>query len=121
LEKKSGYDTILKCIGLFSKPKGGIMPVRKKDQKGRVLKTGENQRKDGIYQYRYKDSFGKTQYLYSTDLEKLREKEREADEAARKGVDYSRGNISIQELVERYVSLKRKAQSQNLWDFGFRT
>ena len=29
------------------------MPDKRKDSKGRILKTGESQRKDGTYQYRY--------------------------------------------------------------------
>ena len=32
---------------------------RRKDNKGRVLKEGESQRKDGLYQYRWTDKFGK--------------------------------------------------------------
>lgn len=39
------------------------------DNKGRVLKTGESQRKqDGRYQYRYMDCLGKRQYVYSMKL-----------------------------------------------------
>lgn len=33
--------------------------VRRKDKKGRVLKDGESQRKDGTYQYRWTDRYGK--------------------------------------------------------------
>lgn len=29
--------------------------TKRKDSKGRILKTGESQRKDGIYMYRYSD------------------------------------------------------------------
>ncbi|WP_334294026.1 integrase DNA-binding domain-containing protein [Lachnotalea glycerini] len=35
------------------------------DSKGRTLKSGESQRKDGRYQYRYTDRFGKRQCVYS--------------------------------------------------------
>lgn len=48
---------------------------RRKDNKGRVLKEGESQRKDGMYQYRYTDKFGKRKYLYSKDLKELRKQE----------------------------------------------
>ena len=54
------------------------MAGKRRDKNGRVLKTGESQRKsDGIYQYRYTDIWGKTQYVYSSDLDELREKEKE--------------------------------------------
>ena len=51
------------------------MAEKRKDKNGRVLKTGESQRKDLIYQYRYKDFWGKTQYIYSSTLEEMRTKE----------------------------------------------
>jgi len=52
--------------------------MSRKDNKGRVLKTGESQRKDGTYQYRYKDKLAnKWMYIYAHDLAELREKEEE--------------------------------------------
>lgn len=52
------------------------MSGRRKDHKGRVLKTGESQRKDLTYQFRYKDVSGKRQTVYANDLKTLREKEK---------------------------------------------
>ena len=52
------------------------MSEKRKDNKGRILKTGESQRKDLIYQYRYTDIHGKRQTIYSSDLKELREKEK---------------------------------------------
>ena len=37
------------------------MSEKRKDNKGRILRTGESQRKDLIYQYRYTDIRGKRQ------------------------------------------------------------
>lgn len=34
------------------------MSEKRRDNKGRILKTGESQRKDGRYLYKYTDSFG---------------------------------------------------------------
>ena len=53
------------------------MSEKRKDNKGRILRTGESQRKDLIYQYRYTDIRGKRQTVYSSDLKELREKEKE--------------------------------------------
>ena len=39
----------------------------RKDDKGRKLHTGEQQRKDGIYLYRYTDVAGKRQTGYAGD------------------------------------------------------
>ena len=40
------------------------MSEKRKENKGRILKTGESQRKDLIYQYRYMDIHGKRQTIY---------------------------------------------------------
>ena len=46
---------------------------RRKDNKGRVLRTGESQRKDLIYQYRYTDALGNRKCIYASDLKICRE------------------------------------------------
>ena len=51
---------------------------RRKDSKGRVLRTGESERKDGLYQFRYEDISGKRQTIYDRDLNELRKKEKES-------------------------------------------
>lgn len=95
------------------------MATKRKDNRGRLLKTGENQRKALIYQYRYKDAWGKTQYIYASDLNDLREKEKEVLKEVEKGVDYSKGKISILELVERYISLKRNVRYNTKVGYNF--
>lgn len=40
------------------------MSGKRRDNRGRILKTGENQRKDLIYQYRYTDNYGKRRTVY---------------------------------------------------------
>lgn len=54
---------------------------RRKDNKGRVLRTGESQRKDLIYQYRYTDALGNRKCIYASDLKTLREKRMNCREA----------------------------------------
>ncbi len=80
---------------------------RRKDDKGRVLKTGESQRKDGRYQYRYQDAYGKRQTIYDADLNRLRKKEEIILKESFSGIDYAAGKVTVSELVERYTSLKR--------------
>lgn len=38
---------------------------KRRDNKNRILRTGESQRKDGRYAYKYIDTFGKPQFVYS--------------------------------------------------------
>lgn len=42
--------------------------AKRKDSKGRNLRTGESQRKDGRYAYKYTDAYGKPQFVYSWKL-----------------------------------------------------
>ena len=83
------------------------MAERRKDPKGRVLKDGESYRKsDNLYTFRYKDVRGKIKAIYSPNLKELREKEKEIQKQLDDGIDYAGGQITVIELVERYVSLK---------------
>ncbi|MDD3415713.1 MAG: site-specific integrase [Lachnospiraceae bacterium] len=95
------------------------MSGNRKDIKGRVLKTGESQRKDLIYQYRYKDIWGKTQYVYSSNLNELREKEKAIQKELEGGVDYTKGNIDVLHLVERYIALKQNVRYNTKVGYDF--
>ena len=79
---------------------------KRKDRKGHVLRTGETQRKDGTYQYRYTDKKGERQYVYAPTLDELRKKEDEIHKYLNADVDYNEALITVIELVERYISLK---------------
>ena len=83
------------------------MAGKRKDRNGRVLKTGENQRKNGTYDYRYTDSYGKVRCIYAKTLEELRKKEATIQRDLADGIDYAAGEISVADLVDRYMSLKR--------------
>ena len=56
-----------------------VAGTRRKDNKGRVLRSGESQRKDRTYDYRYTDAFGKRRSVYAGTLQELREKEAEIE------------------------------------------
>ena len=82
------------------------MSAKRKDNKGRVLKTGESQRKDLIYQFRYTDCRGTRHTIYAPTLQELRQKEKEIQKLIDDGVDYAAGQITVIELLEKYISLK---------------
>ena len=79
---------------------------RRKDSKGRVLKNGESQRKDGSYMYRYTDTSGNRKSAYAPDLNALREKEDEIQKALSCGIDFDNGNITVMEFLKIYLSQK---------------
>ena len=83
------------------------MAGKRRDRNGRVLKTGENQRKNGTYDYRYTDSHGKVRCIYAKTLEDLRKKEAAIQRDLADGINYAAGEVSVADLVDRYMSLKR--------------
>lgn len=99
------------------------MSEKRRDSRGRILRTGEQQRQDGRYLYSYKDAGGKTKYIYSWKLEptdrlpagqrpckSLRELEREVADALAEEVAYHGGDITVLELVERYLTTKNNVR-----------
>ena len=95
------------------------MSEKRRDSKGRILRNGECQRKDGLYQYDYVDMNGKPKCLYSWKLEatdplpkgkrkckSLREKEREVQRNIDDGIVPYGGQLTVLELVKKYVLQK---------------
>lgn len=95
------------------------MPNKRKDNKGRLLRTGESQRKDLTYMYRYTDMRGKRQCVYADDLNKLREKEKKIQLDTLQGLDISGGGITVIEMVERYVCLRRNVRYNTTVGYNF--
>lgn len=82
---------------------------RRKDDKGRVLKEGESQRKDGMYQYRWTDGTGKRNTVYAGDLKTLREKEKEINKSKAFSLKYAAGTATVIELAIQYNDIKKNA------------
>ena len=87
---------------------------RRKDSKGRVLKEGESQRKDGRYQYRWMEKNRKRRTIYAVSLKELRLKEQEIQDAMNLGLGLF-DEITVSELVNKYVDIHKasvKPQTQ---------
>ena len=95
------------------------MSEKRRDNRNRILREGEYQRKDGRYRFRYLDEDGKEQNVYSWRLDKndpmpkgkkrepsLREKEKQIEADLFDRIVTNGGNYTVLELVEKYVSLK---------------
>lgn len=83
---------------------------RRKDHKGRVLRKGENQRKDLTYMFRYKDLSGERKCVYARTLDELRKKEIEIDKNLRLGV-YS-NNWTLNQAFDRYLEQNTKLKER---------
>ena len=85
---------------------------RRKDSKGRVLKEGESQRKDGLYQYRWTDKWGKRHTVYAKELKELREKEKDVlKQLEMYSIEEGRRTTVLQ-LVEKYSESRRESLKQ---------
>lgn len=89
------------------------MSEKRKDSKGRILRTGESERKNRTYQYRYKPRpHSEYKTVYAPSLEELRKKEAAIQHDLLDGIDYSKGEITVIELVDRYMKT-RHFRSEN--------
>lgn len=94
------------------------MTEKRRDNKGRVLKDGESQRKNGTYDYRYTDIHKKRRCIYAKSLTELRRKEADIQRDLADGVDYAAGEITVAELVDRYINLKRGLKQNSMRAYG---
>ncbi len=90
------------------------MSVKRRDNKNRILQTGESQRKDGRYTYKYIDAFGKQQFVYAWKLVptdktpagkredlSLREKIKEIQKDLDDGIDTIGKKMTVCQLYEK--------------------
>lgn len=104
----------------------------RRDNKGRKLATGESQDKDGRYRYKYNDSFGKRKSVYSWRLTEsdpypkwerkdisLREKEKVIEKALCDAVSTNGGDMTVLELVQRYIGQKRGVKHNTQANYNF--
>ena len=95
------------------------MSVKRRDNKNRILRNGESQRKDGRYVYKYIDANGQQQFVYSWKLENtdklpsgkrddisLREKIKKIQRDIYDGLVPNGGDMTVLQLVEKYVLQK---------------
>lgn len=95
------------------------MSEKRRDNKGRILRNGECQRKDGRYQYDYVDLDGKPKCIYSWKLEatdplpngkrkckSLRERIREIQKDIDDGIVPCGGQLTVIELAKKYILQK---------------
>lgn len=106
--------------------------VKRRDNKNRVLRNGESQTKDGRYMYKYIDSNGKPNYVYSwrlvqTDVTPQGKKDkpplRDLIKTINRDLDdgiYSRGGeMTVLELVKKYVSQKTGVRHNTEANYNF--
>ena len=102
--------------------------ARKKrtDNRGRVLRTGESQGKDGRYCYRWTDLAGKRCATYALSLVELRGKEKEIERDLTDGIDTRGGDMTLNQLFELFMKTKASIREstrcnyENFWAISIR-
>lgn len=90
------------------------MAEKRKDNKGRNLRTGESQRPDGRYMYRWQEN-GKTKSVYSMDLGDLREKERKIQRDLEDGINTSvADSMTLNEAYGRWIKTRTDLRKSTL-------
>ena len=84
------------------------MAKARKDNRGRVLRPGEVQKKsDNRYLYTYTDPLGRRKYIYASDLMELREREKKLTRDQLDGLNlYAAGKATINDTFDRYIKMK---------------
>ena len=95
------------------------MSEKRKDKKGRIFRSGEGQRPNKTYFYRYhRNGETKWYYVYAPTLEELRQKEEVIQRDLLDGIDYAGGEITVAELVNRYINLRRGLKENSMRAYG---
>lgn len=120
VDKEPGiWYNIYKHIWALFNQKGANMSEKRRDNKNRILQTGESQRSDGRYCYKYIDNCGRPQFIYSWKLVptdrvpqgkrddlSLREKKKEIQRDLDEGIDTSGKKMTVCELYEKYTRVR---------------
>lgn len=77
------------------------------DKKHRLLRTGETERADGYYIYRWTSRDGKRHGITAGALEELREKEDEIRRDVSDGIRADSQNVTVNDLFSLWKNLKR--------------
>lgn len=104
----------------------------RRDNKGRRLFNGESQRKDGKYEYKYQDGWGKRKTVYSWKLTladkvpagkhddiSLREKIKQIQKDLNSNITPDGGNFTVLELVEKYIGTKTGVRHNTRANYKF--
>ena len=100
--------------------------VKRKDNKGRNLRLGESQRKDGRYVYKYTDIYGKPQFKYAWKLVptdktpagkredlSLREKEKQIKKDLADGINTIGGKMTVLPALCKEEQPEKECETQH--------
>ena len=94
------------------------MAAKRKDNKGRILRKGERQREDGIYEYRYQVN-GKRQSLYAVTLDDLRKLEDGIVVDRHDGIKANASAMKLDDIFNIWCDMKRGLKDNTFQNYKY--
>ena len=92
---------------------------KRKDKDRIVLRTGESQRPNGTYDYRWTGRDGKRHVVYAKTLEELREKEAQVENDKFQGLKAEARNVTINEMFDLWCQVKRGLKNNTFENYKY--
>ena len=92
---------------------------KRKDKDRIVLKTGESQRPNGTYDFRWTGRDGKRHVVYAKTLEELRKKEEEVQNDTYQGLKAEARNVTINEMFDLWCQIKRGLKNNTFENYKY--
>lgn len=92
---------------------------KRKDKDRIVLRTGEGQRPNGTYEYRWTDKTGKRRRVYAKTLEELREKEKDIERDKSDGIKAEARYVTVNELFDLWKQIKRGLKDNTFQNYQY--
>lgn len=94
--------------------------VNRKDSKGRVLRTGEDEIiEKGCYRYRYTDRYKKRKTIYASTLAELRKQEKQIQKDLEENIDTDAATKSLYEHAQKFLKTKTKLSVSTYEDYRY--
>ena len=88
------------------------MSEKRRDDKGRLLRTGESQRSNGTYMYRFQDWQGNRKTIYAPSLAELREKAAQATKESEENIDSFGSKTTVSQQIDKYLDTNNSIRTK---------
>ena len=95
------------------------MAEKRKDKDRKMLKTGESQRKDGYYIYRWTSRNGKRHCVTAKTLPELRKKEEEIQKDRSDGIRADIQSVTLNDVYALWCSMKRGLKDNTFQNYQY--
>lgn len=92
---------------------------KRRDKNRVVLRTGESQRTNGTYEYRWTDRDKARHSIYAKTLDELRDKEEKIAKDTADGLKVEARYTTINELYDLWVTMKRGVKNNTLENYKY--